>query len=1131
MSEEPQHLNSPHRRHRRRARSKPASALCAFAGVLLATLLLPLSSPAWGAQIIDQRLDLQSIQRRNLRFSYLTTEHGLSQNSVLDIVQDRQGYIWIGTQEGLNRYDGHDIRLFERDAFDSTSLSHNWIWALMIDAQGQLWVGTDGGGINRYNSDSETFTAIRHDPNNRNSLSSDRTSALFQDSIGDYWVGTVNAGLNRINGETGKITRFVFDENDPGSLPHNSILTIYEDNRNRLWIGTDGGGLARYDRSSNEFIRYQKQSATHSLSNNSVAAILEDRDGWLWVGTRDGGLNRLDTETGKFQRYMHSPEDPTSLSNNFVRDILQDRDGTLWIATDKGINEWHATSNGFARYYSKDGDTSSLSDNRLSVLYQSADGVLWVGSYLGVNKWNFLSDAFTHYRKEDGALGADVVTSIAESSLGELWIGTYGGGMTRIDRLSGQVSIYKHDPLDPDSLSDNRIMAVFIDRQDIVWAGTRGDGLNRLDPVTGVVERIVKPTLSSNRISAIYGDPDGTLWVGTFGAGLNRIGTDGTVEWFKHEKADSTTIGGNRVLAIMRDSSGTLWIGTENGGINRFVEETKKFVRYRHNPADPNSLSSNAAWEVYETSDGSLWVATMSDGLNQWMPRDRAEGREVFKKWSKADGLRSSTVYGLLEDDSGNLWVSTNGGISKLNYKSGEIRHYDRRNGLIGDEYNLGARARSRTGQLLFGGSEGVVAFVPGQIRRSETIPPITLSGFSPLQRLGVRHSGGANSDPVVLKYTDNFVAFEFAALDYTSPDKNDYRYMLEGFDKNWLNPGRQRRITYANLSPGDYVFRVKAANNDGMWNEDGAVMRVHVEPPPWGTTQAYALYFVMWAALVMFILRRIRANRAADARQREQLEHEVAQRTSELGERNRQLEDLNEKLMQASFTDSLTELYNRRYLDQFIDGKIAEVDRESSEMANKPGADFEHYQQSVLFFMMIDLDGFKAINDNFGHAAGDLALLQVRDELLDCTRKSDTVIRWGGDEFLIIGHTKGISGIANFAERVRLAVSERTYRVGNGQTAHMSCSVGAVPYPFAPLQPKLLTWEQALNIADSAAYIVKSNGRNGWVVLSGSNSIDLSETASLPGSLEKLVGMGKVQMNTSLQEPIALVSNRKSVA
>jgi diguanylate cyclase (GGDEF)-like protein len=326
-------------------------------------------------------------------------------------------------------------------------------------------------------------------------------------------------------------------------------------------------------------------------------------------------------------------------------------------------------------------------------------------------------------------------------------------------------------------------------------------------------------------------------------------------------------------------------------------------------------------------------------------------------------------------------------------------------------------------------------------------------------------------------------------------------------------------------------LFRVKAANNDGVWNEEGAVMAVHVEPAPWLTPWAYTLYAVLVALFMLFAARMYRARTAVAALQREELERQVQQRTSELGDRNRQLEDLNGKLMQASFTDSLTGLYNRRYLDQFIDAQVGAIDRESHERRQSDNANYFHYQQSVLFFMMIDLDGFKAINDTYGHTAGDRALLQVRDELLDCTRKSDTVIRWGGDEFLIIGHTKGLSGIANFAERVRLAVTEHVYHVGNGQCASLSCSVGAVPYPFAPLKSELLNWEQSLNVADSAAYIVKSNGRNGWVLMSGNHSISLEEATKLPGNIEALIADSKLQISTSLQEPIALVSNRESVA
>jgi len=1082
------------------------------------------------AQITTQSLDSYSQPQRNLRFASFSADQGLSQDSVTALVQDQQGFVWIGTQEGLNRFDGQTIEVFERDPFNVSSLAHNWIWTLMLANNGELWVGTENG-ISVHDSDTNSFTNLRHNPNDKNSLSSDRIRALHQDSLNNIWVGTVNAGVNRIDAATGNVQRYYFDEDDVSSIPDDAVLTISEDRQGQIWIGFDGGGIALYDAKNDVFVRDPHQSEDQNLSFESITTVFEDtsQDGLLWIGSRDGGLFRLNTQTNSLERFVHKPNDHNSISNNYVRDIVQDRDGTLWVATDEGLNEWQPGSQQFTRYYSDPADPTSLNENRISQLFESADGVLWIGTYAGVNTWNFLSDAFVQYQARNGVLGNDSVTSIAESASLELWVGTYGGGVTQINDSSGRVTVYKKGSFKnrAETLSDNRITALFIDAEDIVWAGTRRHGLNKLNPQTGIVEHIKKPQLSSNRISSIHGDPDGTVWVGTFGRGLNRINPDGSIDQFMHDPDDVTTLSGTRVLTIMRTKNGDLWVGTEDGGINRWIESTQRFERYRHSVNEPNSLSSDAGWEIYETSDGSLWIATMTDGLNQWLPEDRAANRAVFKKWSKTNGLRSNTAFGLLEDDSGNLWVSTNRGISRIQLSDHSIRHYDRKNGLISDEYNHGARIKRGTGQLLFGGPDGLVAFHPEQIRRSSQVPPVVLQGHSPLELLAVRHSGTPNAAPITLHHTDNFVAFRFAALDYTSADKNDYRYQLEGFDSDWINPGDARRITYANLAPGDYLFRVKAANNDGVWNEQGAAMAITVLPAPWQTNFAYAMYALLVLLLFASGARYYRQRVENEAKQRIELERLVQQRTFELGNRNGQLEELNEKLLRASFTDSLTDLYNRRYLDQFIDNKLASIRREGFERNSQPDLDYFHSQQSVLFFMMIDLDGFKAINDTYGHTAGDKALLFVRDELLDCSRASDTVIRWGGDEFLIIGETQGLSGIANFAERIRLAISERNYVVVEDQIARLSCSIGAVPYPFTPTQADLLGWEQSLNLADIAAYLAKSNGRDGWVVLSGNNSLSSNDIETLPRSIEPLLDEGKLQVSTSIDEPIKFTINR----
>ncbi len=1101
--------------------------LCVFISL---ALLIP--QPGFGSES-SKRVSSQ-ITERNMRFNHVDSVSGLSQDSVHAIAQDHNGFVWIATQEGLNRYDGRNVLVFEKEPNEEDSLSHNFVFDLYVARSGQLWAATDGGGVSIYDPETESFRTLLHDPDDPNSISSDRMRAVYEDRAGNVWLGSMDAGLNRIDPITGAIQRYRHDPDVPNSLPDDSILVINEDRRGRLWIGTEGGGLARFEPTSDRFLRYQPDEPDaegEKIGGREVTAVVEDRDGALWVGTRDAGLLRLNTETGQWAAFQREPGNPNSLSNNYVRDILEDSDGTLWIATDYGLNEWRPSEGGFAQYFAVDTDSASLSTNRLSVLFQSSSGVLWVGSYRGVSTWNYMSDAFTHYHKSNGMLAADVVTDIGETSDAVLWIGTYGGGLTSIDRRNGTVLELRHDENDPTSLSSDLIMQVFADAEDKVWAGTRRAGLNRYDPATGEIMHMRKPDLSHDSISALWGDTDGTLWVGTFGGGLNRVAPDGEITWFQHDPEEISSIGSDRVLAIVRDKRGTLWIGTEEGGLNRFLPDSGSFERILHDPENAQSISADTAWEIAETSDGSLWIATLSGGLNQWKPADRAADRRVFRKWTKADGLPSNTIYGLLEDDLGRLWLSSNRGISRFNLKTFDLRHYDRRNGLSGDEFNHGARYRSRMGQLLFGGSEGVVSFVPGQIQDEQSVPPTVVRAYSPLKRLAVSYTGKPSPDPAEIEYTDNYIAFEFTALDYASPNKHRFRYMLEGDDKDWQDPGAVRRIRYSNLSPGSYLFRVKTANSDGVWNEQGTQLAVLVHPAPWQTVYARALYGVLVSVLLAMVLRWYGVRRRRESSALELLEAQVRQRTAEIGERNRQLESLNQRLLEASFKDSLTDLYNRRYLNEFIEQQVRAIDRDSHDKRHAGDVDYSRYQQTVLSFMMIDLDGFKAINDAHGHAAGDKALLQVRDVLLDCVRDSDIVIRWGGDEFLIVGQTMGIAGIANFAERIRFAITEQVYRVGNGRTAELSCSIGAVPYPFVPMHPELMSWEQALNLADTCAYVVKNNGRNGWVVMHGTPTFQAEDAEHVSHHMEVLLERGKAQITTSIREPLKLPFAEESEA
>jgi diguanylate cyclase (GGDEF)-like protein len=1072
----------------------------------------------------------------NIQFSTLSVPDGLSQATVNAITQDQQGFVWLGTQEGLNRYDGYEFKVYEQDSAEPHSLSHDWVWTVYTDNDGRLWIGTDGGGLSRYEPDADNFTHFRHNPNDPASLSGDRVRVIYQDRQGVFWIGTDGNGLNRFNPDDGSFVHYRHDPGISGSLSNDKVLAILEDRSGAMWIGTDGGGLARFDRDSGEFFHYRHDdSRPESLSDDRIRAIYEDRQGQLWVGTYSGGVNLFNPLVGAFKQFRHNPANPYSLSHNEVRSIYQDLDGTVWVATDGGLDEWRPDIQGFFSHSHDPANAASLANDRVISIFQDRGSVLWVGTYKGVSRWNYVSDAFTYYQHHaDGkpGLSNNLVTGISGAPDSSIWVGSYGGGLDRLDTVSGQVVSFQHDPLEHNTLSDNRVMTVFADKAGSVWAGTRNAGLNRLDTATGVVTHYRydpedKHSLSADGVTCIYGDDDGTLWVGTYGGGLNRYDLrTGQFRVFRHDPDDSSSLSSDRVLSIIRGSSGVLWIGTEDGGLNGFDEETGSFSHYRHDPANASSLGSDTAWEILESVDGSLWIATRDGGLNRWLPADRKAGRPVFSRYGKRQGMVSNTLHGILEDEVGALWLSSNRGVSRFYPSTGHVRHFDKMNGLPGDEFNFGARFRSTDGTLFFGSTDGLVEFQPSRVRANPHHPSTAVTAFVRLAPVETSHSTDLQAADVTLGYRDYSISFEFTALDYSSPDKNQYRYRLEGFETEWIDPGRFRRATYTNLPAGNYTFKVKGSNNEGVWSEHIAAINLRVTPPPWRTGWAYAVYILLALGLVVTVVRSQANKLRQAARQREVLKQQVQLRTQELAERNRELEHLTSELERASVTDPLTGLNNRRYLQQYIEAEIAALDRYSDgqkEGKSVPVPDIA----PGLSFMMIDLDGFKPINDTYGHHAGDLALKQVRDILQACCRKSDIIIRWGGDEFFIVGRHANRLGAERSAERIRHELAAHEYQVGDGRVARLSASIGVTMFPFALKKPLLLSWEQVATIADQAAYLAKNNGRNAWVGVYGTRRISSENLYELlTTDMQGLVEQGIVELTTS-NESLLVIPDR----
>ncbi|MCP4154822.1 MAG: SpoIIE family protein phosphatase [bacterium] len=813
-----------------------------------------------------------------LHFKHISTELGLSQNSISCIMQDSSGFMWFGTQEGLNKYDGYTFTVYKNIPGNPNSLSNNQVTVVYEGRRGLIWIGTDGGGMNRFDPVTEEFYRYPFDPNDANSIDNGRIRAICQDRSGALWIGTFS-GLSKIvlqvEPEAGKPVdvkeRFVhyrYIRNEPRSLSSNVITSIIEDSRGDIWIGTDSyrDGLHKY--------RPETESFQHfhfiGIRNNRVSTIYEDRRGILWIGTNGGGLTVFDSRTEEYFHFKSAPGEPRGLSSNLITSIYEDFSGILWIGTeDNGLNRFMPSPannpsrsgknkrelfpRGFFFHYKQVAkDPHSISSNAVTFIYEDRSRLLWVGTRGGgLNKFD-REDKFSHHKSNPDnpdSLGGNFIYALYEDSKGFLWIGTDEHGLDKYDRIYDFYTHYRRDDSDPGSISSNSIRVIFEDRHGGLWIGTNFGGLNRFNRDTGSFTHYLADPNNSGSISndvvmSIYEDSAGSLWVGTERGGLDRFNRDSeTFSHFRRDENDPNSLSDNSVTTIYEAPSdpGMLWIGTLSGGLNRFEPATNKIIRFMENPADPGSLNNNCVQSVCKDRSGVIWVGTYGGGLNKMM---RQKGQSIsFKHYTEANGLCNNSIYGILEAPGGHLWISTNKGLSRFNPKDESFKNYNVMDGLQGDEFNGGAFHKTKGGEMLFGGINGFNAFFPFKISDNPHIPPVVIIGFKLFNKAVPIGNGSPLKRSIVqtkelqLSYEENAFSFEFAALDFTIPSKNRYSYMMQGFDKDWVQTGSQQRLaSYTNLDHGTYLFRVRGSNNDEVWNDEGASIIVVITPPFWKT-------------------------------------------------------------------------------------------------------------------------------------------------------------------------------------------------------------------------------------------------------------------------------------------------------
>jgi PAS domain S-box-containing protein len=804
----------------------------------------------------------------DFKFTQFTLEQGLSQVSVRSIIKDRNGFMWLGTQDGLNKYDGYDVTVYKHRMGDATSLSGNNIRVIIEDREdGILWIGTQSTGISKFDPVEETFTHYRHESSAPDSLSHDEIFSLYQDRDGLLWIGTWGGGLNKFDKKTGTFIHYKHEPDNRDSLSSNIVRVIFEDRNGIMWIGTYGGGLNKFNREKEQFTAYRHNpDDPNSLSNDRVMAIFEDKEGILWIGTDRGGLNAFNRETGVFSRYRHNLKDPGSLSHDRIRTIYEDTSGILWIGTfGGGINIFNRETRKFISIKSDDQMTTSLIDNQVLCIFEDDTRLIWIGTNRGgISRYDPLQKGFLHFNHhpvKQNSLSSSNVRAFVQDSEGILWIGTDAGGLNKFDRKHNRFIHYKHDPDKPGSLAHDRVYALYEDRKGILWVGTFGGGLSRFDRGK---ERFIHyqhnpenpRSISANQVRSICEDQTGVLWVGTWNGGLDKFDREKEVfHHYKHNPDNHHSLSRNYITNLYLDRSRTLWVSTWGGGINKYNRAADNFVRYLHEANNPNSLSSNNVFAIHEDHTGMLWVATDGMGLNKF---NRKENK--WTCYSTEHGLLNETIYGILEDEKGNLWLSTNKGLSMFNPAINGFKNYSVHDGLQSNEFNAGAYYKSQQGEMFFGGVNGFNAFYPREIKDNPYIPPVFIIGFRLFNRSLKFPKAFPNLEEIKLSYKDNFISFEFVALNYRVPEENQYAYKLEGFDLDWIKCGNKRSASYTNLNGGDYVFRVIASNNDGKWNSNGASIRLFITPPFWKTWwfQVLAIMLIFFSIYVVIRLRTI---------------------------------------------------------------------------------------------------------------------------------------------------------------------------------------------------------------------------------------------------------------------------------
>lgn len=816
------------------------------------------------------------------------------------IIQDTYGFIWIGDQEGLLRYDGYNLKRYKQVPFDTTSLSANFIFDIQEDSKGNLWIATMGGGLNYFDQKTEKFTHYKHNLNAQNSLGGNSISKIIVNEDRSLWLAVFQNGFTHMGWNSdghAVYTRYTAEEKIPSHIEHYGILDMHIDDQGFLWLGTVGLGLQRLNIATGEIKSYKHNpNNPSSISHNMVSSICEDDSGNLWLGTgfihfkTGGGLNMFDRKTEQFTYYRHNPDNPSSLGSDIIKDVFVDRNNNLWVgASDEGLfsvplHDINGDSNPQFNRYAGAGSW-------INSVYEDRQGNIWIASQsFFIKKYDPQQNIFPffkHIRNNPNSLAGYYVLCIYIDSKNNIWFGHQNTGLTKYNPQTKAYKHYNHHPENPNGLSENWVNAICEDNDGNIWIGTQSKGVNVLNPINDTFRHIRADNsnpkaLSSNNIKMIIKSISGDLYFIFDSGGLQLYSVEN--KEFTKLDLDITSSEDEDILALYEEQSGKLWVGSRtNGMYSASIKDYQidSVEHYFHNPYDQQSLSNNLVGDIIQPQAGdsnALWIST-NGGLNRFDLQT-----ETFTHLMEKDGLSTNFVLEVLEDKSGNIWCTTSEGISKYNPQTGKLKNYTKEDGLPVTSFGGGRVVTTvgPDGQLYFcSPGFGVIAFSPENIKDNPFIPPIRLTDFKVFHESVKLDTAIQFMERVILNYDQNAFSFGFAALNFNNPAQNQYAFKMDGFIDDWIHIGAERTAGFTNLDPGDYVFRIKGSNNDGIWNEEGTSIQITILPPWWKTGWAYAGY-VLFIAFTLYALRRYDLKRQKLKHDLE-TEHEQSQKLQEI--------------------------------------------------------------------------------------------------------------------------------------------------------------------------------------------------------------------------------------------------------